>query len=201
MVWILPQIKSLSNNYMCNSVKWSTFLNSKWPQVMPKGYTSVKEKFCLQFWEKKHKRYVLGWSYFWMYNVIHRIRLRANWNHLQWIAFWKGTMELCLWTAWGKKICILEIIYKVNDMKGVSHPSSPPQWECIQIVCVCLYYTKWKFLLSQRQSSASWLVLSFYNSMKNGYSSYEYRGVKYRILLEVLFTLLTIQNLQRNKIF
>lgn len=95
-------------------------------------------------------------------------------------------MELCLWTAWGKKICILEIIYKVNDMKRVFHPSMLPQWECIQIVCVCLYYTKWKFLLSQRQSSASWLVLPFYNSMKNGYSSYEYRGIKYRLLLEVL---------------
>ena len=43
---------------------------------MPKGYTSVKE-VLLTILREKHERYVLEWSYFWMYNVIHRILLRA----------------------------------------------------------------------------------------------------------------------------
>lgn len=88
-------------------------------------------------------------------------------------------MELCLWTGLRKKICILEIIYQVHDMKGVSHPSCPPQWEHTQIVCVCLYYMKWKFLPRQRQSSTNWLVLSFYNGIKTGHGSYEYWAIKY----------------------
>lgn len=108
-------------------------------------------------------------------------------------------MELCLWTGLSKKICILEIIYQVHDMKGASHPFFPPQWEHIQIVYVCLYYIKWNFLSSQRQSSANRLVLPFNNSIKNGHSCYEYQAIKHKQTFWRCFSFYTADNSEHAK--
>lgn len=66
---------------------------------MTKGYTSIKKKFHLRFWDKT---YVLGWAYFWKYNVIDRILLRAIEMTYKGLHFRKGQWNFGKGQAWGK---------------------------------------------------------------------------------------------------
>lgn len=83
-------------------------------------------------------------------------------------------------TGLREKICMLEIIFQVHDMKGVSHPSSPPQWEHTQILCVFVFIT-WNgsFCWAKDSHLAADCFCLFNTAIKNGHSSYEDWAIKH----------------------
>lgn len=62
----------------------------------------------VQGFEREHGRHLLGWSYFWIYNVIHRALFRAIEMTYKGLHFGKPQWDSALGQAWGRKLRILE---------------------------------------------------------------------------------------------